>query len=426
MNSRTSALSFLLASALLPSLALAQSGLIGLTGGSVPTVMHIDPNNCALGPRCAVVNLPAVTTRFAGGTAYDPEHRAVWISNGTHLARVDADSCRIQCGPFLALIGPILPNTFVTGLAYRASLRRLYVVDSLRRLTIFDVDGCDLTLVDRCTLNIGLPNSFIIGGLAVDEVSGRLFYSASDFAVPSISQSEVVFIAEQDVPCDPICAVRLSDCSGLGILGPVTGLAFDSCSHRLYATNGGEIVSARLLFAADGSCSLGAIRCCLPTIIDSRLVGLSVRPSAPIVSLGRFCNNGACPNCVGMEHVISSDPTIGNPGLHFDLRRAPDDSLAFLIINQGSCRFPGVTIPPFCGPILVDLVRTPPIIRGAVLTGNPGLNNCDGFARFSFAVPMSPALCGQEFASQYVVVCLRGLNLGTAVSNCQSFVISGS
>ncbi len=393
MNSRTSALSLLLASALLPSEALAQATLIGLTGGDAPAILHVDSGNCALGPRCAVLNLPPVPNRYAGGSAYDPEHRAVWVSNGTHLVRVDADSCRVQCGPFPDPIGPILADTVVTGLAYRASLRRLYVVDSLRRLTVFDVDGCDLTLVERCALNISLPNSFIVGGLAVDEVSGRLIYSASDFTVPSISPSEAVFIAEEAAPCDPIWTVRLTDCSGLGILGSITGLAFDSCSHRLYATNGREIVSTALRFSATGTCSIGAISCCLPAVINPRLVGLSLRPSAPIVPLGRSCTNGACPNCDGMEHVISSDPTIGNPGLHFDLHHAPDDSLAYVIINEGACALPGVFIPPFCGPLLVDLMRTPPIIRGPVLTGNPGLNDCDGFARFTFAVPMTPSLC---------------------------------
>lgn len=410
----------------------AQAQLAGLTqgdalvGANTPAIVHIDTANCSLGPRCSLGSVLAAPTKYAGGTAYDPENRALWVSNGTHLARVSVNGCRVQCGPFVAPLGPILPNTVVTGLAYRKSLRRLYMVDSARRLTVMQVDDCQLSLVERCDLNINLPNNFFVSGLAVDELTGRILYSASDFTAPSISPSELVFIAEESAPCDPQWTVRLSDCSGLGILGPVTGLAFDPCGSIIHATNGREIVSAELIFTPDGACRLGAISCCLPAAPDLKLVGLALIPEREISSLGHSCTNGVCPDCAVMTHSIASDPVIGNQGLRFRLNRAPDDSIAFLVINEGGCNLPGLTVPPFCGPFLVDLLRTPPLIRGGFLTGNIGKNECDGSVDVPLPVPLNPSLCGQEFGSQFLVICLRNLSIGTGLSNCQNWVISGS
>ncbi|MHC5062495.1 MAG: hypothetical protein ACYTG5_00815 [Planctomycetota bacterium] len=410
----------------------AQARLVGLSDGNTQVgtnnaeILHIDTGTCTLGPRCSLGDIMVAPTKFAGGTAYDPENRAIWVSNGKLLARVSVEGCRVQCGPFAAPMGPILPNTVVTGLAYRKSSRQLYMVDSARRLTILQVDDCNLSLVERCTLNLNLPNNFFVSGLAVDELTGRILYSASDFTEPSISPSEPVFIAEESAPCDPVWTVRLSDCSGLGILGPVTGLAYDPCANIIHATNGREIVSAQLIFTPDGGCTLGAITCCLPAPGAPRLVGLDLIPERDISSLGHSCTNGVCPSCAVMTHSIASDPVIGNQGLRFRLNRAPDDSIAFLVINEGGCNLPGLPVPPICGPFLVDLLKTPPLLRGGFLTGNIGKNECDGSVDVPLPVPLNPSLCGQEFGSQFLVICLRGLTIGTGLSNCQEWVISGS
>ncbi len=128
-----------------------------------------------------------------------------------------------------------------------------------------------------------------------------------------------------------------------------------------------------------------------------------------------------------MTQTLVGDPSIGNPNLRFVLEHAPSRSRAFLVLNRGSCLAPGVLVPGFCGPIRVPLRPLPPIVVGPFLTGG-GLAPCDGRAVVELSVPLDLALCGDDFATQFIVLCGPDSTgqFGTGLSNCRQWVITGT
>ena len=60
---------------------------------------QMDPANGCPGVRCAPGGFEPRLAAAAGGTAYNGRTHGAWISNGSLLAEVDADSCRYLCKP---------------------------------------------------------------------------------------------------------------------------------------------------------------------------------------------------------------------------------------------------------------------------------------------------------------------------------------
>lgn len=399
--------------------ALAQSRLIALTRGVGPSVVQYERSQCRLVDRCAPLGLPAPTTREAGGTAYDPRTGGVWISDGTVLAKVDPDTCRYQCPPIQA---PVTAGSVVTGLAMQESHNRLFIVDSAGVMTTAFVRDC-VTVLSRCRISVSLPQDHWFSGLAVDEARGLVLYSASNFAGTSVSQA--IYVARADDPCNPVCATRMAPCPNSTVaLGAITGLAFDPCTSTLIATDGAQFVAADFSFGPSG-CIANNYRCCgAPVGTIAGNIGLCLRPGG-ITQHGRACTNGACGLCPGMTQRVVGDPSIGNAEWRFVLENAPPHARAFWALNRGSCQFPGLGVPGFCGPIHVPLAPLPPIVVGPFPTGG-GLAPCDGSATVSVPVPLDTSLCGDDFASQFLLLCFSPTGAGTGLSTCAEFVVGGT
>ena len=70
-------------------------------------------------------------------------------------------------------------------------------------------------------------------GLAYDEVNDALFVSVSSQPSANVWITWLWVTAAAN-PCVPICEARIFGCGET----MVTGLAYDACSRRLYATDG--------------------------------------------------------------------------------------------------------------------------------------------------------------------------------------------
>ncbi len=389
----------------------------GTGGGLVPTVQEYDFANCQFGPRCAPAGFPAPFAADAGGTAYDPIHSGVWISDGRMIARVAADSCDYQCRP-TPYPGSVT-NAYVTGLAFRESRGQLFILDSVGQLTVVVERNCQLSVVSRCRIASSFPTVAHWGGLAVDEVTGQVLVTAT-----LASGAQHLLLLDAANPCRMICSVRIRNCLNSPPLGTILGLAHDPCDGRVYFTDGVAMVSAHL-GRTGGNCVLAGYRCCNAGITLSRFHGLCIRPKG-VTSHGRSCTNGTCPTCPSMEQVVVGDTSLGNPGLRFRLINAPRNANAFLALGAGSCTNGGPTLWPLCGPILVPSMPIPPIIVGPFPTGVAGTAPCDGVATVPVPVPLDPALCGDRFSTQFILLCRRTLGFGTGLSNCISFQITGT
>ena len=356
----------------------------------------------------------------AGGAAYDATRSGVWLSDGFRVILVDADDCRTLCQPFAA---PVSQRSLATGLAFDETKDVLWLSDSANALTQCKA-GCPATQVSRCQLT-NLPTGHVLAGLASDDVRGLLFYAASAFNTPAI-QPSVVYVAKMGDPCNPFCKVQLTSC-GTNPLGPVTGLGFDPCTNLLYATDGRQTLAVKLDV---GNCTFSVVQCCggvLP--VNDPYVGLDVLPSRA-TSSGKSCLSTVCGSCttVPMQHTTIGDPTLGNPAFGLALTSTPNDSAvnqvrAFLLVGDGPCTSPGIVVPPLCGPILVPLKPTPPVVLGPFTP--QGTSGCDGAVRVKVPVPVNASLCGIPLSSQFVVTCSRQLAVGMSVSNCLSWMVSG-
>ncbi|MBK8975797.1 MAG: hypothetical protein IPM29_07710 [Planctomycetes bacterium] len=400
-----------LAGALLASAGLvAQSpDVIGLTD-TTPLLVRQDLSTCAI--RTCNPAVGSAVAAFAGGTAHDARDRGTWVTDGARLAKVDSrNQCRLIC-PTIPVPNVAAPD-YATGLAFNEQTSQLFISYSNNIIHTYQVSGgCGLTLVARCIAPV--PTNHIVTGLATDDVNGLLYF-ASQPLQPSTIAGPIVYSAPQTAPCSPICRYRIPDCGGAGFLQRITGLGFEPCRGILYVTDGPTVVGVR----PDPNCMVQFVNCCrLP--VNERYVGLCVIP-ADERPVGRSCTDGGCAACaLTMRHVLSGDPAIGNPAFSLDLVSAPANSSAWLLINVGSCSATGPTL-GFCGPLLVP---GSPVILGPLPTG-PGAG-CAGTATQPLPLPANPALCGLGLSSQYVGLCFSAAGLGTFVSNCISFVITGS
>ena len=398
--------------ALLSAAASAQTSpeLIGLVNGANSPVVRQDPSTCQT--RACPTQLAPATIRSAGGTAYDATRGAVWVSNGALLQAVDPVACRVLCPPRPL---PGVAASRITGLAINEDQGVLVVTNTANVISQYELACPIATLKSRCDATSSLPLGHTIGGIATDDVRDLVIYSSSDFS-GATNPGNTLYVARRGDPCARLCRVSVPSC-GPARLGPITGVAFDSCDLVVWVTDGQRSVGLRLNGLSP--CSVQEIQCCtLP--INARYSGLCIMPSRA-TSAGQSCTNLGCPTCPGMAHTTTGDPVLGNASFSLDLVGAPRGSRGALWIAGGACNPPGILIRPFCGPILVQLVPPPIIIN--IGTG-PGLG-CGGGFKVPIPIPLDRSLCGGTLSSQAFGICVNG-SPGTFVSNCLTWTVTGS
>jgi hypothetical protein len=388
----------------------AQSTLVGLSRVS-PLVVSQNTTSCALA-QCtpAGVPPPPASTPFVGGTAYDSGSRGLWVSNGLVIAKVDPrNACAPQC-PVLPMPNTT-PNNPVTGLAYYEPANTVYVTDQSGIIRWYTVGGgCQLSLAGRCIAPI--PAGDVLTGCATDDQTGQIFYSA----VTPGSPGGRVYVAQIGSPCTPFCSFTVTMC-GTNTMGPIVGLAYDACPDVLWVTDGRFTVG---LSVNPITCTVtGSIQCCVNTL--EPYIGLDVLSNTE-TSSGSNCTAGTCPTCPTMEHVLPSEPYLGNAAFSLDLIDAPGGATVFALVNAGPCT-PGLTLPPFCAPFFVSLAS--PIVFGTVTGGTPGM--CNGAASVPLPIPNLPWFCGVPLCSQYIGFCPgSGFFANNLVSNALGWTIVGS
>jgi hypothetical protein len=395
----------------LPALSQTPDYLIGHT--QLGNLRQVDHFACAVLGQCPAP-LPAVVVLppWAGGTAWDPVRPGAWVTNGLLLAKF-SDACAPQCPP--QPIPTLGPNAFITGLEVVESQNQLWMVDSLGNLHFY-TNTCPPQPLGVC--NTGLmpmaPQTFT-SGLAVDEGNGYVFVSHCDF----LTGANFIAVAPLATPCAISCRLPLPPCALAGF-GTVRGLAVNWGRRILFATDGINTTAVR--YQPAGPCvQFIGNNCCFPPQIGfDPMVGLALRPGGA-TSAGAPCANGSCAPCP-MVHSLGNDPNLGNAFFNLRLDQAPAGSLAWCILGTGPCTLPGVVVSPLCGPIYAT-----PVLGslGPNLTGGGG-GLCSGGAVYSFPLPAAPGLAGWVLSSQCVALCNSPIGIGTAVSNCLSFMLQGN
>jgi hypothetical protein len=204
---------------------------------------------------------------------------------------------------------------------------------------------------------------------------------------------------------------------GTNTMGPLLGLAYDTCADVLYATDGRFTV--RLAFNPITCTVLGAVGCCTNTL--EPYIGLDVLTNNE-TSSGPNCTAGTCPACVSMAHALGGDPYVGSPTFALNLNNCPGATTAVAIFNVGACGAP-IFSPPLCAGIRVPFV--PPWFSSPMPSGGTaGL--CNGSASMGLPIPPNSALCGVACCSQFVGFCPPLSLANTYVSNALSWTIGGS
>lgn len=362
--------------------------------------------------RCRTPLLQAASARYAGGTAYDARHQTVWVSEGTQLAEYYLDparSCLARCRPQRAVIQN--STAHVSGLAHgerRAQLFQLATAAGYAEIATYDTRACPRWMsACRIVLN---PRAFATG-LAYDEVSDRLFLSISEAQSTGGFSTELWITSAAD-PCRVICRTKLFDCTQ----ELSTGLAYDSCARRLYATDG----QVTQIFEEDPltRCTWRPLGCC-PKQISPVYRGLALVPADTKRTFGRPCTTRPCADCPQMRVVCAGDPSLGST-FQFGLANGPSGASAWLVGKVGSCG-PAVSLPrPLCG----SLYATPIQFVFPAIPVN-GTTACNGTASLGLPVPPDRALCGMTLCLQWYLTCRSAAGQGMGLTPAVQFSITG-
>ena len=395
--------SFLLANVVLAQL---PDNLIGITRNT-PILDQRNHNGCAPLPFCTPFGFPAaVGVPYAGGTGWDPIRNGAVVSNGQVIAEIDPNTCAYICPPFPA--PTVSPNALVTGLEVVESLNEIWMLDSFGALTRMTY-GCPPVPFAVCNTGLPLTVTNATGGLAVDEKNGFVFYSYSNWT----TGASTIHIAPMANPCLTVQVVVPLPCFGSVPLRGITGLAVDASRQILYMTDGFQSIGWSYLVTG-APLNFGPQTCCFlpPSSPGDQWIGLAVRTGRES-STGTACANGSCPSCP-MLHTLRNSPNLGNAAFTLGLDGVPLSSFAICGIGVGPCLTASPTVPPFCGPILV---QSPLIVTlGPVFTAAGA--GCTGVANFGLGLPMNPIFAGLVLSSQCVAFCA---GTGNSLSNCISF-----
>jgi hypothetical protein len=345
---------------------------------------------------------------YAGGTAYDPRDHTVWISTGSIIQAVGLDTCLVRCQ-----FTPQLMNSAaaVSGLAVLDGGRRLLQLETLPGylgLRSYDATTCPPTpLRDGCTRT--LANGAVAGGLDVDPRLGIVFYSIS--TPTAIDWQTELVVARDTDRCGEICRMLLPRCGPFyPRSGVVTGLAYDACDRRLFATNGRHTLG--LAVSDVFRCELRQISCC-PTGSTWDYKGLAFVPGIDARGVGAGCAPRACAPCAPRT-TFAGAPVIGNRDFGLGLADAEIGASAVMVLGGGGCT--NGTQPPFlCGPLHPRLVPPPYVSPPLPISGSG--SSCSGTARLDTPIPLNGALCGATLCAQWVVACSASISqLGTSAA----------
>jgi hypothetical protein len=157
------------------------------------------------------------------------------------------------------------------------------------------------------------------------------------------------------------------------------------------------------------------------SIVEAAIDDFAITVTACDVT-GQSCTTGPCASCPEMLATTSGgNPVSGNTNFALDLVRAPSNmTYAVLALSESPC-LPNGSNYIFCAPIHVQQ----PVSFLAVVPFTPGPATCGTRVSVGAPVPVSPTFLGLAVGAQWAVSC-DGAFLGTSISNCVSFVVTGS
>ncbi len=336
---------------------------------------------------------------IAGAAAYDARHHAVWVSDGTRLEEWSLSGCRKRC-----IAKPLImaQGAEITGLATSETPSLLWQLESKRGyygLLPYDKRRCPpVPLRGGC--GVTLSNSRATAqGLAYDPVRNLLFYTVSEPGFLGFVETLFVAPAVVGKACKPICKFRLRPCK-VGQGPPITGLAYDACSQKLYLTNGDL---TRVLLVKDPSrCRFVRLPCCSKQTLGSYR-GLTVVPGWSKRTIGSPCIAKGCALCLGIAAALEGGtPALGNPDFAISIHGAPLGSFGLLYLGVGKCSG-GLKLPFLCGNFYPALAPTPPILLPVgVLHGSL---QCTGTTRMPLPIPTDSVFCRLRLCAQWLVFC---------------------
>jgi hypothetical protein len=414
--------------------ALAQTAsdtLVGITNNTQSTgAATVDMQVPSFGNCSAATQVGAVGSNsgslFAGGSAYDPRHQAVWVTDGTRIVLYRLSDKKTLCTfkPTRQISTPAVGVP--CGLAISPSRGELYQLETITNqmaLTVYDVSqispNCNPAVKKAgCTVKIGAVGE-TAGGLAYDEARDLFYYVTSwmGFARPGF----FIYAAHRSNPCK-LYAIGFSPCSDKI---PITGAAYSHCQQFLYIAMGSEVNVVRMADPLNGNVvnmnQLLKVPCCQKQT-GNMWAGLAVMPKWGKRSVGQSCVATNCGPCSSMKLDLSGgDMVLGNPDVALDISGAPTGGAGAFYISLGTCTG-GVGLPGLCGQVYPSLGGGFPVLLGIFpLTGQSGA--CSGGLHLKLGgVPTDAALCTVSACSQFLIRCPQG---GTGLTNAVEFTIGG-
>jgi hypothetical protein len=377
------------------------------TGPILATQNVCAPSARLCGPLLAPPPLPA-----AGGTAYDPRRQVVWNTDGPTLAGVQrlasAPCSAFYCPPAPA---PLPAGALATGLAFDESRDAVWMIDNSPSLSLLRLSAtarCP-ALAARCSLAAVIPPTHTPGSLAFSERLQMVFWSSSVFG--GGAAANIVYVARANDPCTVICRITLFGTVGCGggVLGPITGMAFDDCTDRIYVTDGVRVLSGVFL----QPCGATSFACCAAALV-APYYGLDIEAEHP-VRVGASCLQAACGACPSLSLSAVGDPSLGNPAFALRISGAPTGGLSAIALSAGPC---GAGLPLWCG--LLHPAFPPGFVFPLPLAGGGA---CGGTATQPLPIPMMPWTCGLKLCAQGAILCVPA---GNGLTNALELTLSDS
>ncbi len=333
---------------------------------------------------------------YAGGAAYDPRHDATWVSDGKSLELMSLANCKVMVSVPAQVMNPA---AVVSGLACYDGGRRLLQLETMpgyAALRSYDVTTLAVVpLRDGCTLP--LPTNTYCAGLAIDEASGTVWVSVTEPRI--LTARNFMRASRLSSKCVPLCEFEIPVCGPPLIGSEVTGLAFDICTSRLFASFSLHTLPIKIIDAA--KCSYRLEPCC-DKGLAGKWRGLALRSTASLRFYAWGCTGKGCQNCPNLRTLpFGGLPAVGNSAFGFDLVDAPLPSFAIMIVGAGRCT-KGLGLPFLCGAIYPSLQPPTFFLGPFALTGS---GQCQGTLTLPLPIPADPGLCGAELCFQWVVIC---------------------
>ncbi len=394
----------------------------------------------------------------AGGTAFDNIRCGAWTSaDGNTLGLIDLTICGPLC-PELPVVPPppvgwgiappVLagtPQCQITGLAHTDSgpipiavanpswLWASWVQPGLlshwisRINLVVPAPGACFMAPQHCQWTAILPGQCITG-LAEDSAGRNLFVGVTSFLTPAPAPLNTIYVTNLDNNfCTPTCQFTVPPCilpSGVAVaLGPLTGLAYDSCGQKLCVSDANWIFCGKVNFFA-GGCNYVVGSCCPNPTPGDPWVGLDKMPQP----INYSCSACATPSCGSCVPVIKNRgyPALGNTQFGIDLTNLPNNySVGIIAISPGPCMPAGINL-GFCAPICLNF-SIPGWPLNFFMPPGPGGFGCGASYFLPLnPLPLNPAVCGITVSTQAMVACPGLPFAGSAVTQCMDMRISGN